>query len=282
MRFSKVHGLGNDFIIIDGFRENLPQDLHRAAQRLCDRHFGVGADGLVLALPSLKADVMMRIYNSDGSEAEMCGNAIRCLARFAYESGYVRKEEFTVETLAGVMTPRLVLKNGEVAGVTVDMGEPSFQRKDIPMLGPEGQALNVPLQVLGRTFDATCLLMGVPHCVIFVDDVDEIELEKYGPHLEKHPLFPRKTNVHFVEVPNDREMKMRIWERGAGVTLACGTGACGALAAAAANNRTGRKAAVHLPGGMLEVEWAGNNHIYMTGPAQVVYCGEIHDRSLLE
>lgn len=283
MRFSKAHGLGNDFIIVDGFREQLPPDLNKAARKLCDRHFGIGADGLVLVLPSHHAEVMMRIYNSDGSEAEMCGNAIRCFARFVYESGYVQNNEFMVETLAGVMSPRLVLKNGAVVGVTVDMGAPSFARKDIPMRGqPEGQALQEPLEVLGRTFDATCLLLGVPHCVIFVDDVDKIELEKYGPHLEKHPAFPRKINVHFVEIINDREMKMRVWERGAGVTLACGTGACGALVAAAANNKISRKAAVRLPGGTLEVEWAGNNHVYMTGPAQLVYCGEIQDKSLLE
>lgn len=281
MRFFKVHGLGNDFILLDGLKEKLPSDTARAAVKLCDRHFGIGADGLVLVLPSEKADVMMRIYNSDGSEAEMCGNAIRCFARYVYESGYVARNEFTVETLAGVMSPRLVLENGLVTGVRVDMGEPSFNRADIPMLGAEGQAVNEPLEVLDRTFYATCLLMGVPHCVIFVDDVEKIELEKYGPHLERHPIFPRKTNVHFVEVLNDSEMKMRIWERGAGVTMACGTGACGTLAAAAVNGKTGRTAVIHLPGGSLEIEWAENNHIYMTGPARLVFSGEIKDRTLL-
>jgi len=282
VRFCKVHGIGNDFIIVDGIKEKLPQEIRHAAVKLCDRHFGIGADGLVLVLPSQKADIMMRIYNSDGSEAEMCGNAIRCFARYVYESGYVKKEEFAVETLAGVMSPRLVLKNGLVTGVTVDMGEPSLKREDVPMLGPVGQAVNEPLQVLDRTYNVTCVLMGVPHCVVFVDDVDEVELERYGPYLEKHPVFPRKTNVHFVEVVNDREMKMRVWERGAGITLACGTGACGTLVAAVVNKKTGRKARIHLPGGTLEVEWAENNHVYMTGPARLVFYGEVKDKELLE
>jgi len=282
MRFHKVHGLGNDFVVVDGIKENLPRDLARAALKMCDRHFGIGADGLVVILPSSRADIRMRILNSDGSEAEMCGNAIRCFAKLVYELGYVVKDEFTVETLAGLMVPRLVLEGGKVQGVTVDMGEPALERSAVPMLGPEGQAIDEPLEVLDTTYRVTCLLMGVPHCVVFTDDVEKVDLVKYGPAIEKHPVFPRKTNVHFVQVISDSELKMRIWERGAGPTLACGTGACGVLVAAVLNNKTGRKAKVRLPGGVLDIEWAPNNHVYMTGPAVEVFQGEITDPSLVE
>jgi len=275
VKFNKVQGLGNDFIIVDGFKEQLPVDIHKTAISLCDRHFGIGADGLVFALPSEKADIRMRIVNSDGSEAEMCGNAIRCFAKFAHETGYVQEDEFTVETLAGIMTPRLVKDNGIITGVRVDMGEPSLERSAVPMLGPVGQAVNEPLEVGDKVFNVTALLLGVPHCLTFVEDVSKIELEKYGPLLEKHPLFPRKTNVHFLEVMNEYEIKMRIWERGAGITMACGTGACAALVAAVLNKKTGKKAKIHLPGGMLEIEWAANNHVYMTGPAEHVFSGEV-------
>ncbi|MCR4441168.1 MAG: diaminopimelate epimerase [Peptococcaceae bacterium] len=282
MKFRKVHGLGNDFIVIDGIKENLPNDLSKAAWRMCDRHFGIGADGLVVILPSNRADIRMRIINSDGSEAEMCGNAIRCFAKLVYELGYVVKDEFSVETLAGLMVPRLVLEGRAVKGVTVDMGEPALEKSAVPMLGPEGQAIDEPLEVLDTTYRVTCLLMGVPHCVIFADDVEKVDLYRYGPAIEKHPVFPRKTNVHFVEVISDHELKMRIWERGAGPTLACGTGACGVLVAAVLNKKTGRKARIQLPGGFLDVEWAKNNHVYMTGPAMEVFRGEISDTSLIE
>lgn len=275
MKFQKVQGLGNDFILVDGFQEELPVEIHNAAKKLCDRHFGIGADGLVIALPSDKADVRMRIINSDGSEAEMCGNAIRCFARFVREAGYVSEDEFSVETQAGIMTPRLIRSGGVITGVRVDMGEPKLSRGDVPMLGQAGQAVDEPLEAGNAVFNITALLMGVPHCVTFVDDVDAVELEKYGPLMEKHPLFPRKTNVHFLQVVNDSEIRMRVWERGAGVTMACGTGACAALVAANLNKKTGRKAKVHLPGGTLEIEWADNNHVYMTGPAELVYTGEI-------
>ncbi|MDD2211844.1 MAG: diaminopimelate epimerase [Clostridia bacterium] len=283
MNFTKMHGLGNDFILIDGFKEKFPSDLSNLSKtsvKLCDRHFGIGADGVILVLPSAQADLKMRIINSDGSEAEMCGNGIRCFAQYAYEEGFIKKEMFTVETLAGIMTPRLVLQQGKLAGITVDMGEPSLERKAIPMLGPVGQAINEPLLVLDKTFDVTALLMGVPHCVTFVDDVRQIEIEKYGPALEKHLVFPRKTNVHFLEVLNEREIKMRVWERGAGLTLACGTGACASLVAAVLNGKTQRKAKIHLPGGTLVIEWAENNHVYMTGPAQRVFSGKVAEECL--
>jgi len=275
MRFTKMQGLGNDFIMVDGFKEILPADLHRLSRELCDRHFGIGADGLIIALPSDKARIMMRIINSDGSEAEMCGNGIRCFARFVYEAGYVEEDEFTVETLAGIMIPRLTRSEGAFSGVRVDMGEPVLERSAVPMLGPEGRVVGEPLEVGDTTFSVTALLLGVPHCVTFVDDVDKVDLAKYGPLLERHPVFPRKTNVHFLQVLNDAEIKMRVWERGAGITLACGTGACASLVAAVLNEKTGRKAKLHLPGGTMEIEWASNNRVYMTGPAETVFCGKV-------
>lgn len=277
MKFTKMHGLGNDFILVDGFKEELPEDLAQTAILLCDRHFGIGADGLVLALPSLKKAVKMRIFNPDGSEAEMCGNAIRCFSKYVYEKGYVEEQEFTVETKAGIMVPRLIIENQKVSAVQVDMGEPYLDRSSVPMLGPHGQAINEPLTVLDRTFKVTTLLMGVPHCVIIVDNVAEVDLQKYGPALENHPIFPRKTNVDFIEILNENEIKMRVWERAAGLTLACGTGACASFVAASIKNRVKRKGQVRLPGGTLEIEWAANNHVYMTGPAEQVFCGEIKD-----
>lgn len=283
MRFTKMHGLGNDFIMVDGYKEKLPEDIFAVAAKLCHRNFGIGADGLILVLPSEKTDIRMAIYNSDGSEAEMCGNGIRCFAKFVYEQGYVKKKSFGVETLAGIMTPRLVLDGGKVSGVTVDMGEPSLERGAVPMEGPAaGQAIDEPLEVLDKTFRITALLMGVPHCVIFVDDVDAVDLAKYGPVIEKHPLFPRKTNVHFLQVLNTQELKMRVWERGAGITLACGTGACASLVAAVLNKKAEKKAKIHLPGGTLEIEWAADNHVYMTGPAQEVFVGEITEAGLID
>lgn len=282
MKFVKMHGIGNDFIFVDGFKEKLPDNLRETSLKLCDRHFGIGADGLVFVLPSDQADIRMMIYNSDGSEAEMCGNAIRCFAKFAYEQGYVDKQEFRVETLAGIMVPRLVIADGIIQAVTVDIGEPSLERNTVPMLGPEGMVINEPLEVLDTTLNVTSILMGVPHTVVFVDNAAEFDLYKYGPAMEIHPAYPRKTNVSFVEIVSPEEIKYRVWERGAGPTLACGTGACAALVAAVLNKKTGRKAKIHLPGGDLIIEWAENNHVYMTGPATLSFSGEVKDYSLIK
>ena len=281
MKFTKMHGLGNDFILVDGFQETFAPDLSQTTLKLCDRHFGIGADGVIVVLPSEKADFRMRIINADGSEVEMCGNGIRCFAKYVYEEGLIKRDVFTVETLAGLITPHLVLQGDKVIGVRVDMGEPSLERGAVPMLGTAGQALHEPLEVLDTTFYITALSMGNPHCVIFVDDVGQVDLEKYGPALETHPLFPGKTNVHFLEVLNRAEIKMRVWERGVGPTLACGTGACASLVAAVLNQKTERQAKIHLPGGTLEIEWAENNHVYMTGPAQKVFTGKVEDKVLL-
>ncbi len=280
MKFTKMHGLGNDFILVDGFQETLSPDLSQITLKLCDRHFGIGADGVIVVLPSETADFRMRIINSDGSEVEMCGNGIRCFAKYVYEENLIKQATFTVETLAGIMTPSLVLQGDKVTGVRVDMGEPSLERSAVPMFGSVGQALHESLEVLDTTFYITALSMGNPHCVIFVDDVGQIDLEKYGPALETHRVFPKKTNVHFLEVQNRAEIKMRVWERGVGPTLACGTGACASLVAAVLNQKTERQAKIHLPGGTLEIEWAENNHVYMTGPAQKVFSGKVEDKAL--
>lgn len=275
MKFTKMQGLGNDFILVDCFTEKISEDYGQLAQKLCDRHFGIGADGLVLILPSNTADVRMRIFNSDGSEAEMCGNVIRCFARLVYDRSIVKKKAVRVETLAGIMVPELIFDNDKVVSVRVDMGEPKLERSLIPMEGPAGQVINEPLTVDGRTYNITCVSMGNPHCIIFVSDVNSALITEIGPKIETHPLFPRKTNVEFIHVLNKREVNMRVWERGAGETLACGTGACATGVACVLNDLTDRSITVHLPGGDLNIEWADNNHIYMTGPGEYVFTGEI-------
>ncbi|MDA8212817.1 MAG: diaminopimelate epimerase [Clostridia bacterium] len=276
MHFTKVHGLGNDFVLVNCLEEkNLP-DYAKLAKAVCDRNFGVGADGLVLILPAEMpgADIKMRIFNSDGSEPEMCGNAIRCFGKYVYEKGIVPKTTINVETLGGMRIPQLILENGMVTGVRVDMGEPQLERALIPMEGPEGRVINETIKVDGREFAVTCISMGNPHCITFVDKIAEQEVREWGPKLETHPLFPRKTNVEFVQVLSPTEVNMQVWERGAGPTLACGTGACGTAVAAALNNKTGRKVTVRLAGGDLLIEWADDNHVYMTGPATEVFEGE--------
>lgn len=274
MKFTKWQGIGNDFVIVDGFKEII-DDYASKAIEVCDRHFGIGADGLVIALPSDVADFRMRIFNSDGSEAEMCGNVTRCFARFVYETGLTTKTELTIETLAGIIRPKLIFANGIVTSVCVDMGEPRLKRSEIPMVGdPDDRAVNVSLLVDNSTYAVTCVSMGNPHCIIFVDDVEELDLPTFGRPIEIHPAFPRKTNVEFVQVIDRQTLRMRVWERGAGVTLACGTGACATLVAAVLNGKTDRRATLKLDGGELLIEWREDNHIYKTGPAVEVFRGE--------
>ncbi|MDF9408027.1 diaminopimelate epimerase [Pelotomaculum isophthalicicum JI] len=275
MRFTKVQGLGNDFILADYIEEKfIPDDFPGIAVKACDRHFGIGADGLVPLLTSEVADIKMRIFNSDGSEAEMCGNVIRCAAKYLFEHGIVRKNKIKVETLAGIMIPELIIENERVSMIRVDMGEPRLQRSEIPMEGPPGKVVNEPLEAGGIIYNVTAVSMGNPHCVIFVPDVEQIPLQTAGPLLEKHHLFPCKTNVEFVQVDNQDEVYMRVWERGAGETMACGTGACAAAVASAINGYTRRQLSVRLKAGVLFIEWAANNHIYMTGPAEEVFTGD--------
>lgn len=274
-KFTKWHGLGNDFVIVNGFSETIA-DFQAAAIEVCDRHLGIGADGLVLVLPSETADFEMRIFNSDGSEAEMCGNVTRCVARYVYENGLTANTRITLETKAGIIIPELIIERGVIKTVKVDMGEPRLKRKDIPLLGAaEDEAVDVPLTVEDQTFFITCVSMGNPHCVIFVDDIDSIDLERIGPKIETHALFPRKTNVEFVQVRDRNRLRMRVWERGAGITLACGTGASATLVAAVLNGKAEHQATIELDGGELLVEWdRADHHIYMSGPATEVFRGE--------
>lgn len=276
MNFTKMHGLGNDFIVVAGERQ-LPSNAAQLATQLCNRFFGIGADGLVYILPSAKADFMMRIMNSDGSEAEQCGNAIRCVSKYVYDNGLIDREEITIETIgAGVQKVQLNVIDGQVATVRVDMGEPILQGLRVPTIVDQDRVIDYPIEIDGRQFRFTAVSMGNPHCVIYVEDAVSFDLATWGPKLETHPMFPRKINVEFVTVKSRDYADMRVWERGAGPTLACGTGACATLVASVLNGHTDRKATVALKGGDLYIEWSEtDNHVYMTGPAQVVFRGSL-------
>jgi diaminopimelate epimerase len=284
-----MQGIGNDYVYINCFKERVVKP-EKLAVAMSDRHFGVGSDGLILIMPSDRAGVRMRMFNADGSEAQMCGNGIRCVAKYAYDHGLVKNKTITVETLAGVKTLKLVTQGGKVSKVTVDMGEPRLRRSQIPMqslVNPrkgkarieadedqEDIAVNEKLSVDSDSFDITCVNVGNPHCMIFVKDVAGIRLAELGPKIENHPAFPDRINVHFVQVKGSAEVTMRTWERGSGITLACGTGATAVCVAGAVTGRTGRRIVAHLPGGDLDLEWASDNHVYMTGPAVEVFSGE--------
>ncbi|MCJ8011278.1 diaminopimelate epimerase [Paenibacillus sp. KQZ6P-2] len=276
MEFTKMHGLGNDFIVIYG-EQALPDHVAELAVKWCDRYFGIGADGLVYILPSEQADYRMRIINSDGSEAEQCGNAIRCVAKYVYDHGYVQREEITIETLgAGVQKVSIHTDNGKAAAVTVDMGEPVLEGLKIPTTIDSTPVVDVPLEAEGASFQFTAVSMGNPHCVIYVDDAVSFDLNTWGPKLEVHPLFPKKVNVEFATVLDRQTIDMRVWERGAGPTFACGTGACATLVSSVLNGKTDRKAEVRLKGGSLFIQWnEQDNRVYMTGPAAFVYTGNV-------
>ena len=276
MNFTKMHGLGNDFVVIAG-EQQLPDHVADLAIRLCNRFFGIGADGLVYILPSEIADFRMRIINSDGSEAEQCGNAIRCVAKYVYDNGLTDKEEITIETLgAGAQKVQLTVSDGEVSSVRVDMGEPILNGLQVPTTIDAEQVIEHPIEVDGREFRFTAVSMGNPHCVIYVDDAVHFDLSTWGPKLETHPLFPRKINVEFVTVNSRTHTDMRVWERGAGPTLACGTGACAMVVASVLTGATDRTATVSLKGGDLLIEWnESDNHVYMTGPAAVSFRGTL-------
>jgi diaminopimelate epimerase len=276
MKFTKMQGAGNDYVYVNCFEENVSNPAETAI-KVSNRNFGIGSDGLILIMPSQVADVRMRMFNSDGSESEMCGNGIRCVAKFAYDHGIVTRKEITAETGAGVLTLQLFTNNSDkVEKVRVNMGAPRLAREEIPMLGDAGaKVVNEPLNILHTTFHITCASMGNPHCVIFVDDLENFQVEKYGPLIENHELFPRRTNVEFVQVLSRTQVRQRTWERGAGETLACGTGASAVTAACVLNGLTEKKIVNHLSGGDLEMEWADDGCIYMTGPAVEVFKGEI-------
>ena len=274
MKFAKMQGAGNDYVYVNCFEETIGDPVALARQ-VSNRNFGIGSDGLILIMPSEVADVRMRMFNSDGSESEMCGNGIRCVAKYAYDHRLVDKNEITAETGAGILTLQLFTNDtGLVDRVRVNMGQPRLIRGQIPMTGnPDEQVVNQELKVLDRTFHITCVSMGNPHCVIFVDNVDEFPIEKYGPVIENHELFPNRTNVEFVEIVSHNEVKQRTWERGAGETLACGTGASAVAVAGLLNERTERTILNHLLGGDLELEWTEEGSVYMTGPAVQVFEG---------
>ena len=268
LTFWKMHGLGNDFIVLDSRRSGYLPD-SAAAVRLCHRRFGIGADQVLILLRSKAADYRMVILNADGGEVEMCGNGIRALALFLRQRRISRKRRFRIETLAGIIVPEIIGKQ-----VRVDMGEPIFEPSRIPVALAETPQ-NRLLEVDGNRFYVTAVSMGNPHCVIPVERVEGVPLAEFGPRIEHHPWFPRRVNVEFVQVLSRRHLKLRVWERGAGESLACGTGACAALVALARLGRAERKALVSLPGGDLEIEWAASNHVFMTGPAAMVYQGSV-------
>ncbi|PSB01313.1 diaminopimelate epimerase [Merismopedia glauca] len=275
IEFSKYQGLGNDFILIDNRQAAEPCISPEIAVKLCDRHFGIGADGVIFALPGQTGhDYTMRIFNSDGSEPEMCGNGIRCLAKFlAKLESEKARESYNIHTLAGTITTKLT-QDGQV---TVDMGKPRFMATEIPthLVSGDAQVINQPLEVAGQTWLVTCVSMGNPHCITFVEDVAGIELESIGSKFEHHSVFPQRTNTEFIEVVRPDYLKMRVWERGAGITLACGTGACAAVVAGVLTGNCDRTTMVELPGGCLQIEWSASDHkVYMTGPAELVFTGQ--------
>lgn len=277
MKFTKMHGIGNDFVVVNALSgapdENLLPDISR---KVNDRKFGVGGDGLILVLPSKLAEFKMRMFNPDGSEAEMCGNGIRCFAKYVYDRKLIPEPQVKVETLAGIKILKLLTRGGKVEQVRVDMGSPRLNRSEIPMRGDDdNRVIAEALKAEGKKFEITCVNMGNPHVVIFEENLDSVPVSRLGPAIETHKSFPQRTNVHFVQVCNPGEIIVRTWERGAGETLACGTGACACVVAAVLNDKTSRAVDVHLPGGDLRIEYTGDNRVLMTGPAEEVFEGEL-------
>lgn len=276
LQFTKMHGLGNDYVYMDAINQKI-ENRSELAKFVSDRHFGIGSDGLILICPSEKADFKMQMFNQDGSEAEMCGNGIRCVGKFVYDKGLTKKETITVETLAGIKTLVMTVKNGKIETARVDMGEPILEPEKIPVISNENPVKNLKLEVENKDFTFTCVSMGNPHAVTFIkEDVNKFDICKYGAKLEVNKAFPKKANIEFLNVIDDKTLNMRVWERGAGETLACGTGACAVTVSAILNGYTKRAITVHLLGGDLKIEWNKNdNHVYMTGPATTVFEGKI-------
>jgi diaminopimelate epimerase len=288
MRFTKMHGLGNDYIYVDCFHQPIPRDPSELSRRISDRHFGVGGDGLILVCRSERGDARMRMFNADGSEAEMCGNGVRCVAKFVHDHGLSSNNPLKIETGRGVLTLQLEITGGKAEQVRVDMGEPILEAERIPTTLPGPRVVDVPLvgplaalahqawsEACGLDGRLTCVSMGNPHAVLYCKDVAIVPLEQIGPMLETAAVFPRRINVHFVQVRSPEEAVMRTWERGSGVTLACGTGACAVCVAGVLTGRTGRRLLAHLPGGDLRLEWSeSDGRVYMAGPATEVFSGE--------
>ena len=276
LKFIKMHGLGNDYVYMDAINQEI-KNRSDLAKRISDRHFGIGSDGLILICKSEIADFRMQMFNSDGTEAEMCGNGIRCVGKFVYDNGMTNKNIVTIETLAGVKILKLTVKNGKVEKVRVDMGEPILEPEKIPVISEEKIVKNLELNLIDKNFKFTCVSMGNPHAITFIkEDIKEFDIEKYGKIAEINKVFPKRTNVEFINILDKNNIRMRVWERGSGETLACGTGACASAVAAVLNNYTQRNVTVELLGGYLEIEWnEEDNHIYMTGPATTVFEGVI-------
>ena len=275
MKFTKMHGIGNDYVYVNCFEESVKNPAE-VSKFVSDRHFGIGSDGLILISPSAIADFRMNIYNADGSQAEMCGNGIRCVAKYVYDYGLTDKTEISVETLAGIKYLRLQVENGKVASVEVNMGAPILEPKEIPVAVEESPVVNVPVEVKGKIYHMTCVSMGNPHAIIFMNNVKDLDIAAIGPYFENHTVFPKRTNTEFVEVLDRNTVNMRVWERGSDVTLACGTGACATTVACILNDKTENEVTVHLLGGDLKIRWDREaNQVYMTGPATVVFDGEI-------
>lgn len=278
VRFTKMHGIGNDYIYINCM-ESVPENLHQLSVEMSDRHKGVGGDGIILILPSDEADFRMRIFNADGSEAKMCGNGIRCVARYVHDKRLTDKRCLTIDTLSGIKEITVELKGGQVDRVRVDMGEPVLSACDVPVKYSEERMIEAPVHAGSAEYRLTAVSMGNPHGVIYVDDLAQVDVHGSGRQLEIDPMWPDRANIEFAEVVGPDEVQMRVWERGSGETMACGTGACAVAVAGAITGRTGRKVQVHLLGGDLEIEWGADNHVYMTGPATTVFEGEYERQS---
>lgn len=271
--YTKMHGLGNDYLFIESAK-NRVEDPAELSRRMSHRHLGAGSDGIILIMPPASGgDFRMRMFNADGSEAQTCGNGIRCFAKYVYERGLTKKQDFVIETLGGPNRVQVSLAGGRVERVRSNMGRPRFERSEIPMIGAPGRVIEEPLDVAGTTYKVTCVNVGNPHAVIFVDDATKIELSAIGPKIEHHAKFPERTNVEFVNVIDRRNIVMRIWERGSGVTMASGSGSCGAALASMITDRVDKKVSVHLVYGQLGIEWADDGCVYQEGPATEVYTG---------
>jgi diaminopimelate epimerase len=278
LRFTKMHGIGNDYVFMSTFDQPPPADPARLATVLSDRHCGIGGDGLILIMPSERADARMRMFNADGSEGEMCGNGVRCVAKYLFDRGLTRKQQVAIETGRGVLMLQLEVSGGRVDKVRVDMGPPILEAAQIPTLLPGNPPVAVPVEVGDRVLAVTAVSMGNPHAVVYLPDVDNFPLESVGPILERHTAFPRRVNVHIVQILGQNEVRMRTWERGSGITLACGTGACAVCVAGVLTGQTARAILAHLPGGDLELSWPDDrSSVFMTGPATEVFSGEWPD-----
>jgi diaminopimelate epimerase len=278
MQFTKMHGIGNDYVYVNAFDQKLPTDPARLAVAVSNRHFGIGGDGLILILPSETADARMQMFNADGSEGEMCGNGVRCVAKYLFDRGLATQSRVTIETGRGVLALDLEIDDGRVERVRVDMGTPIFEAARIPTLLHGDPPVETSLRLGEHELNVTALSMGNPHAVIYVNNVDDFPLETLGPQVENHPAFPRRVNVHVVQVLETREVRMRTWERGSGITLACGTGACAVCVAGVLTRRTERSILAHLPGGDLELSWLDDRaSVLMTGPATEVFSGDWPD-----